>query len=526
MISKVRQTIMTVIQPSMSAGLGNRNRLFPQLRAFCNITLLLVFVAAGIGPVGTVFGQSPGLISTYDTGLGSNGAEIISVRDSWGLLTNAGDGSIDILNLADPSNIQLVRRVKTPELVGLTSVAIHPYQDYFIAVAGSAKAQATPQVGTASFFRLSDGVLLKTVSVGIQPDAVVIAPNGLYALVANEAEGFAVGDNGGNGSLTLLDLLFFYPDHSHYVHVRQVTLPSLTDRAGFSVGRTDDLARLPIDQSPGTLEPEFITFSADSQYAFVTLQENNGVIRLNLWYYTWSFFGLGQTTHEVDITNDGLFNPNTIGTFFREPDGIDVAYADSQLFFVTADEGDTRDSAGNTGPRGGRTVSIFTASGGRLVADTGGQIDALAAARGIYPDARSTRGGAEPEGIDAIRVHGRTIVAVGLERANAVAFMDMTTPTAPVVYDLVPVGAAPEGVKLIYRNYKLYAITANEGAGTLSVVLVPGLDANAAGSEALAEESGAEVLLETMTDFVTDDLTAEVTQTTDGYTLYLPLINE
>lgn len=525
-MSKVRQTVMIVHQHAKRADQREHRPILRRLRLLCTITFVLALVTGGITPAATAYAQSPGLISTYDTGLGSNGAEIISVRDSWGLLTNAGDGSIDILNLADLSNVTLIRRVKIPQLQGLTSVAIHPQDDYFIAVAGASQPQTTPTMGMAHFFRLSDGALLKSIAVGIQPDAVAISPNGDSALIANEAEGFAVGDNGGNGSLTLLDLRHFYPGYRHHVGVNNIALPSLAGRSGFSTGRTDDLGRLAIDNTPGTLEPEFVAFSADSQYAYITLQENNGVIRLNLWCYTWSFFGLGQTTHEVDITNDGLFNPTTVGTFFREPDGIDVAYADSQLFFVTADEGDTRDSAGSTGPRGGRTVSIFTASGGRLVADTGGQIDALAAARGIYPDARSTRGGAEPEGIDAIRINGRTIVAIGLERANAVAFMDMTTPTAPVVYDLVPVGAAPEGVKLVYRNYKLYAITANEGSGTLSVVLVPGLEANAAGTEALAEETGAQMALENMTDFVTDDLAAEVTAEALIYSLYLPLIDQ
>jgi uncharacterized protein len=45
--------------------------------------------------------------------------------------------------------------------------------------------------------------------VGIQPDAVVISPNGQYAVVANEAEGAGLNNNGGAGSLSIIDLSGF-----------------------------------------------------------------------------------------------------------------------------------------------------------------------------------------------------------------------------------------------------------------------------------------------------------------------------
>lgn len=493
------------------------------------ILLLAVLVAGSLLPSATVSAQSASVVGTYDTGLGDNGAEIIAVRNQWGLLTNAGDGSVDILNLTNLPTINRIRRVKVPQLQNLTSVAIHPYHDYFIAIAGSAKPAAAPVNGTASFFRLSDGALLKTVTTGIQPDAIAISPNGDYAVIANEAEGFGAGDNGGNGSLTLLDLNYFYPGYSNTVYVYQIGIPSLAGYAGLSSGRTDDLARLPIDNTPGTLEPEFVTFSSDSQYAYVTLQENNAIIRLHLWYRTMSLLGLGQTTHPFDIVVDGQFLPNQTASFFREPDSVDVVYANYRHYLVTADEGDTRDGAGNGGPRGGRTVSIYSAGSGAFVADTGNQLDALAAARGIYPDSRSNRGGAEPEGIDGIRFNGRSIVAVGLERANAVAFIDLTTPWSPVVYDMVSVGANPEGVKLVLSGNTLYALTANEGDGTLSVVLAPATGIVAADAEAV-EETGAEVSIESLPDFVADDITPEVSKSVDETTArnlyYLPMIKQ
>ncbi|MCE7986142.1 MAG: hypothetical protein DYG89_33610 [Caldilinea sp. CFX5] len=522
-VQKVNRSLMMVTdKPQWPPATSGSSLLYRSL-------LLLVLMASGLLPGAPAFAQSAGVVGTYNTGLFEKGAEIIAVREHWGVLTNAGDGSVDILNLANLPNINLIRRVKVPQLDGLTAVAIHPYYDYFIAIAGSAKPAAAPVRGTASFFRLSDGVLLKTVTVGIQPDSIAISPDGGYAVIANEAEGFTVGDNGGNGSLTLLDLNRFYPGYSNTVYVYQIGFPSLAGYANLSSGRTDDLARLPIDNTPGTLEPEFVTFSPDSQYAYITLQENNAIIRLNLWYCSMSLLGLGQTTHAFDLVVDGQFLPNQTASFFREPDGVDVVYANYRHYLVTADEGDTRDGAGNGSPRGGRTVSIYSAGSGAFIADTGNQLDEMAAARGIYPDARSNRGGAEPEGIDGIRVNGRSIVAVGLERANAVAFIDITNPRTPVVYDMVSVGANPEGVKLVVRGSVVYALTANEGDGTLSVVLAPGTGIVAAGADAV-EETGAEVTIESLPDFVADDITPDVSKGVDETTArnlyYLPVVKQ
>ena len=494
---------------------------------------MLIAIALGIGvlfPGGTASAETDthqtGVIATYDTGLGDAGAEILSVRGSWGVLSNADDGSVDILDLSDLTNITRIRRIKRPELNGLTSVAIHPYYNYFIAVAGSSAPAANPTRGTASIFRLSDGALLRTVKTGIQPDSVAISPNGRYALIANEAEGFDTGDNGGEGSLTLLDLGYFNYYYGYWLYVYDIPLPSLAGLSGASTGRTDDAAQLPVDNTPGTLEPEFISWSPDGWYAFVTLQENNIVIRMNFYYFTWIFFGLGETTHEVDIIDDGQYMANTTASFLREPDGIAVARTNDWMYFVTADEGDTADANGEGGPRGGRTVSVFSAGSGRLVGDTGGQIDDMAAARGLYPDDRSDRGGSEPENLDTIRYDGRSIVAVGLERADAVAFVDITNPWEPTVFDMVAVGDAPEGIKLIVQDYKLYALSANEGDGTISVIRVPGVNTVVA-AEATDDANAVAINLADMPDFVADEMAPEITIIDrPPYQLFLPMIGK
>jgi hypothetical protein len=63
-------------------------------------------------------------------------------------------------------------------------------------------------------------------------------------------------------------------------------------------------------------------------------------------------------------------------------------------------------------------------------------------------------------------------VAVGLERANAVALINVTDPTNPVVLDVASVGVGPEGVKFFRVGNRLFVAAANEVSGTVSLLEV------------------------------------------------------
>lgn len=434
------------------------------------LTTVAVLIFANLTVAGPKVPPQLDLVATYNTGLGANGSEIISVRHTDGIaaLTNIA-GSVDVLDLSDPSQPQLLRRVPVDTTNGTpNSVAVHPQHDYFLVAIG--KAGTT---GSVAAYRLSDGAFLAFAPVGIQPDSIAIAPNGQYAVVANEAEASGIGQNGGEGSLSVVNLTGFNGVAPSQLLVTNVALPSAAGVPGFSSGRTDDIAQLSVDNTPGTLEPESVAFTENGRFAYVTLEENSGVVRLDLHSLELTYFGLGQTTHDADLTNGGGYIPlpNAL-TAYREPDGI--ALDRTGKFFVTADEGDTRNGAGASGPRGGRTVSVFDARTGVLLGDTGSQLDDAAAAIGTYPDSRSNRGGSEPEVLDLTHHHGLTLVVVGLERANAVALIDVSNPAAPVVGDLAPVGTAPEGIKFFRRGERLFVAAANEGSGTVSILEVVG----------------------------------------------------
>ena len=430
--------------------------------------LAAAFCIAGSTPHAA---DTPQLVlrGTYATGLAGDNAEVISIRhrDATAAISNTA-ASVDVLDLSDPDNPNLLVRVAIDTTTGApNSVAVHPVHDYFLVVTGKAGV-----VGTVFAYSL-DGELLASAAVGIQPDAVVISPNGQYAVVANEAEGAGLNNNGGAGSLSIIDLSGFngHGEDDDLV-VTPVSLPSLAGVAGVSSGRTDDIARLPIDNSPGTLEPENIAFSHNSRYAFITLQENNAIIQLDVRTREMRVVGAGKTTHAADLINGGGYAPDQTLTAFREPDGI--AVDETGRFFVTADEGDTRDGAAASGPRGGRTVSVFDARTGAFIADTGRQIDDAAADVAAYPDSRSERGSSEPEGIDLVSYRGVTLAAVALERANAIALVDVSDPTSPEVVNVTPLVGhiGPESVKFFRRGSRLFVASGNEVTGTVTVLEV------------------------------------------------------
>jgi hypothetical protein len=417
-------------------------------------------------------------VGIYDTGLGDGASEIVDVRaDGLAVLTLADSEvpGVDVLDLSDPSNVVQLRRINLADTSrGLNFVSIHPFRNYFLVAQGDASPATEGKRGVVSAYRLSDGLFLGAAEVGIQPDSIKIAPNGRFAVVANEAEGADQGDNGGPGSISVIDLRLFSAARPNLpLRVTNIALSSQAGVPGFTTDRTDDIARLPIDNTPDTLEPETVSFSKDSQYAWISLQENNGVVQLKLADGSLTYLGLGQTTHAADLKNDGVYNPVETLTAFREPDGL--ALTPDDRYFVTADEGDTRNASGSGAVRGGRTVSIFDAQTGTVLGDTAGQLDDAAAAIGLYPDSRSPRGGSEPEGLDVSRFKNYTLAAVGLERADAVALVDISNPSQPAVISLVSAtingvaGVGPEGVKFFKQGDRLFVLSANEVSGTLSV---------------------------------------------------------
>jgi hypothetical protein len=412
-------------------------------------------------------------------------AEIVAVqaRTARAALTHAAAGTVELFDLADPARPRAVRLVALALADGeeLTSVALPPEGDWLIAAVKAAQPRAP---GRALVHSLVDGKPLASFPCGVGPDAVVIAPSGTQALVANEAEGYEEVDGelvSAPGSVTWIH---FAPE---LARSEVVQLPLDLAASGPLDGRLlerevgGEEREIALTHAPEHLEPEYAVFLPDETRALVTLQENNLVAYFDLATRKLErLLPLGTTAHAADLESDGAYAERDLLVARREPDGI--ALAPDGRSFLTADEGDTGPSAKKT-PRGtptggGRTLSVFDVATGELRGDTGPLLDRAAAAAGLYPDKRSDKKGSEPEMVVAFERAGVPYAAVTLERAGALALVDLSDPTKPTVVAVTasgkdPADDEPEGLAH-YRDASGtdWFYVANEGTGTLGVLRV------------------------------------------------------
>lgn len=431
-------------------------------------------------------GSAPRLERLAVLAAAGKGSEILSIQASTAraVLIHSKSGQVELFDLTDPAHPRSARVIDLALEQGedVTSVAIPPSGDWFLAVA---KAKRPLAPGRALLHSLADGRVLASFPTGVGPDCVYIDKGGRYALIANEAEEFD--EVGGKlvsapGSLTLVRLAED-PAKSLVTQIALESAPGPTD-GRFLERKVGELPHeIELGGAPEFLEPEVVAFLPDGAHALVTLQENNQVAYVDLAAAKVTrLVPLGHTTHAADLLEDGRFDDGGSLLARREPDGI--AVTPDGRYFVTADEGDTEPSVEKTPAgmpcSGGRTLSVFDLASGALLGDTGPALDRAAAQAGLYNDKRSRKKGCEPEMVLIFERDGRAFAAVTLERAGALALVDLADPTHPKVVSVAPTGNdsagdEPEGLAH-YRDPKSgadYLYVANEGTDTLGVLRVP-----------------------------------------------------
>ncbi len=434
-------------------------------------------------------------VAVYDVKDIDKDTEIISIQKTTQriALSCSTQGTVEIISIATPEAPKPLRRFKVTDGEEISSVAFHPTANFFaVAVID----QDPFAAGKVQIHDADSGELLRTLVAGVHPDSVAFSPNGKYLIVANEGEAYRYDGKrytSPEGSITHV----FFRDGLQRVDVTQIPLHDYSGVAGMLHkkhsrtfervvvgGNNDEEIEIPIqDNSPANTEPEFVVFSPDSARAFVSLQENNGVVVVDTASAKIEkVFGLGITEHVGDIRDDGKVRFSKKIRALREPDGISIS--PDGRFLLTADEGDTAPKAakvlGGKPVGGGRTLSIFDAATGAFIADTDNQLDAMAHAAGLYPDGRSDNKGSEPESVVSFHVDGSLFAVVGLERANALALVSLEDPAHPKVVDITPVDPdanqggkfAPEGLAHYQPGERHYIFSANEKSGSISVMQV------------------------------------------------------
>lgn len=262
--------------------------------------------------------------------------------------TSAIAGFLDIINFSNPAAPTLVSSINMNTYGGVTSVAV---KNGIVAVA-SPNVDATLN-GSVVFFD-TNGTFLKQVTVGALPDMITFSPDGTKVMTANEGQPNANYSIDPEGSVSIINIIGGIPTLSQSNVTTLLFTEYNTQEAALI---TSGIRKLKLSSTLSQdFEPEFITISADSQKAWVTLQENNAIAEINLTTSTFSnLWALGAK--DVSIPGNGMDISDNNGQIlianwpikaFYMPDAIANYSVGGTTYLVTANEGDEKEYTGLT----------------------------------------------------------------------------------------------------------------------------------------------------------------------------------
>ncbi len=457
--------------------------------------------------------------------IGGSGAAEISAYDASTkklfVVNNSGTNRIEIVDLTDPSMPKIMGNINlTPYNGASNSVACYNGK-LAVALESTTSKQ---DLGKVVVFNTSTYAEIKQITVGALPDMITFSPDGNFILTANEGEPNDAYTNDPDGSISIIDINNNYTATSLNFNSFNTQLTTLK-LAGFrSFGPfAGNLAK--------DVEPEYITISSDSKTAWVTLQENNAIAKVdltskaitNIFPLGFKDYNLLENAIDVSDQDGGIAFGNWKAKGMFEPDAITYFENNGTQYVVTANEGDQREYTGfNEVKRissgavlldasafpnaatlktnaqmgrlnitttlgdtdgdgdldelysfGSRSFSIWNGSTGQLVFDSKNDLEKKAQTLATYDDGRSDDKGVEPEAITVGKIGTKNILFVGIERADAFMIYDITTPTAPVFLQSLKTGDAPEGILFIPAangpTKRSLLILSNENDGTIRI---------------------------------------------------------
>ncbi|WP_264529884.1 choice-of-anchor I family protein [Flavobacterium sp. N502540] len=454
----------------------------------------------------TIGGEAAAEISTYD----EKTKRLFTVN-------NSGTNQIDVIDISDPTKPVKIGKIDlTPYEGASNSVAVY---DGKLAVALESTLNKQGN-GKVVIFNTSDYSLIKQVTVGALPDMITFSPDGKFIMTANEGEPNTDYTQDPNGTISIIDTATYA--------VTTLDFSSFSGQAealkkeGFRISKfAKSFAQ--------DIEPEYITISDDSKTAWVTLQENNGVAKIDLTsktitaLYPLGFKNFNTAENAIDVSDKDdkiAFNPWKVKGMYM-PDAISHFSANNTPYFVTANEGDAREYAayadikrmkdmkldatafpdaaalkletnlgrlnliadmGDTDGDGdldelvafgARSFSIWNGNTGKIVYDSKNDVDKKTNELGTYDDKRSDDKGSEPEAVVAVKMGTQNILFVGLERSDAFMTYDVTNPASPQYLQTVKTGDAPEGILFIPASKsptkRSLLVVSSEGDGTVKI---------------------------------------------------------
>jgi len=357
-------------------------------------------------------------------------AEIIAATEDGLMLAYTSSplkalGLIDITDAAHPKPLGSVMLDGEP-----TSVAILGGKVLTVVNTGKDKQHPTGQLETID---IATKKVEASCDLGGQPDSISIAPDKSFAAIAIENERDEDVNDGElpqmpAGDLVIVPLKDGAVDCAAVQHVAMTGLAEI---------------------APEDPEPEFVAINALGEIA-VTLQENNHIVIVDgKTGSIKSHFSAGKMDIAgTDVKTDGALSfTGKLEGVLREPDAVKWL-DDTRL--VVANEGDWNG--------GSRSVTMFDSTG-KVLFDTGAELEQAAARIGHFPEKRAGKKGVEPEGLETAVIDGQKYVFALLERASLAAVYKDKGDRLELV-QMLPSGISPEGGVAIPAR-KLF-VSANE----------------------------------------------------------------
>jgi DNA-binding beta-propeller fold protein YncE len=434
-------------------------------------------------------------IGTID--IGDAGAAEISAYDPQTkrlfVVNNGTINRIDVLDFQDPTKPVVIANIPTAPYGGyVNSVAV---KNGLLAAAIESVNKQEP--GKVVVFVTSTYAEVKKITVGALPDMLTFSPDGNYIISANEGEPSADYVNDPAGTVSIISIKDNYAvttlDFSGFASQQDALKAKGLRIFGLNATFAKDI------------EPEYVTISEDSKTAWVTLQENNAIAKIDIASKTiTSILPLGFKNYNLDANGIDVSDKDNVVAFKKWnikgmylPDGIAMYSTGSIPYLFTANEGDVREYTAFAEAKrvsalkldatafpdavtlqgqtmlgrlnvtstlgdndkdgdyeelysfGARSFSVWNGNSGELVFDSKNELEAKVNTLSLYDDNRSDDKGVEPEGVALGDVGKKKLAFIGMERADAVAIYDVSNPAAPVFLQVLKTGDAPEGVLFI-----------------------------------------------------------------------------
>lgn len=296
------------------------------------------------------------LIGSYQNFVsGTNSAEIV-VHDPTTqrlYIANSIAAKLDIIDFINPATPTLIASINISSYGNINSVAVKngtvacAIENSSLAIGGT-----NPQDSGKVVFLDKNGLFLKQVKVGMMPDMITFNNAGTKVFTANEGEPNASYTLDPDGSVSIVDISGGIAALSQ-TNVAHVTFTVYNGQETALKAQGIRIYGLGASASKD-FEPEYISIAKDDSKAWVTLQENNAIVEINLSNNAINYikslgsknhnnlnkgFDVSNITKGVNIANfpvKGLYLPDAIASY--SVGGIN--------YLVTANEGDSRDYPG------------------------------------------------------------------------------------------------------------------------------------------------------------------------------------